>query len=111
MEKRRVKINIDGMDYNLMTTEQDEYVQAVAARVDNKLKKIRNTYPQLTNNMSAVLAAINFADEYMKLEVAVDNLRKEVAEYIKNEKLFSSMISERNKKIAELEGVIKNLKK
>ncbi len=111
MEKRKVKLVIDGVEYNLVTSETDEYVQSVAVKVDKKIKKIKGTYPQLTNSMAAVLTAINIADDYMKLEISVDNLRKEVAEYAKNEKLFSSLLNERNKKIAELENTIKELKK
>ena len=111
MEKRKVKLTIDGMDYNLVTTESDDYVQSVAIKVDKKIKKIKSTYPQLTNSMAAILAAINLADEYMKQEISVENLRKEVAEYAKNEMLFSSMIKERNKRITELEKIIKEIKK
>lgn len=111
MEKRKVKLVIGGIEYSLVTSDDDDYVEAVAVRVDKKIKKIKDIYPQLTNSTAAILTAINLADDYMKLEISVDNLRKEVAEYAKNEKLFSSLLNERNKKIAELENTIKQLKK
>lgn len=111
MEKSKVKVLINGAEYTLVTQESPEYVQKVAVRVDRKFKDIRREHPALTNNMVAILTAINMTDENIKLEEASENMRKQIAEYAKNEKIYSSMLSERNKRIAELESMVINKKK
>ena len=111
MEKNKVKVLINGTEYTLVTSEPAEYVQKVAIRVDRKFKEIKRNHPALTNNMVAILTAINMTDEYIKMEESSDNLRKQIADYAKNEKLYSSMLSERNKRIAELESMITKAKK
>ncbi len=111
MEKNKVKVLIDGAEYTLVTSEPAEYVQRVAIRVDRKVKEIKREYPELTNSMVAMLVAINLSDEYIKLDDTADNLRSQIAEYVKNEKLYSSLLNDRNKRIAELESVIAELKK
>jgi len=111
MEKNKVKVLINGAEYTLVTSESAEYVQRVAVRVDRKFKEIRRENLALTNNMVAILTAINMTDDYIKMEEEANNLRKQIAEYAKNEKLYSSMLSDRNKRIAELESMITNKKK
>ncbi len=111
MEKNKVKVLIDGAEYTLVTAEPAEYVQRVAIRVDRKVKEIKREHPELTNSMVAMLVAINLSDEYIKLDDTADNLRKQIADYVKNEKLYSSMLNDRNKRIAELESVIAELTK
>ena len=110
MEKNKVKVLINGAEYTLVTAEPAEYVQKVAVRVDRKLKEIKKENPQLTNVMTAMLAAINLSDEYIKLEDAMDNLRKQVTEYSANEGKLSAALDERTARVSELEKEVQNLK-
>ena len=110
MEKNKVRVIINGSEYTLVTSEPAEYVQTVAIRVDRKLKEIKKEAPQLTNSMAALLTAINLSDEYIKLEDATDNLRKQVAEYAKNEAKLVAALDERNSKVNELEKTVQELK-
>ncbi len=110
MEKNKVKVLIDGAEYTLVTAETAEYVQRVAVRVDKKIKEIRQENPQLTNVMIAMLAAINLSDEYIKLEDAMDNLRKQVSDYASSEGKLLAALDERSQKAAQLEKEVQNLK-
>ncbi len=110
MEKSKVKVLINETEYTLVTAEPAEYVQRVAVRVDKKLKEITAENPQLTNVMAAMLTAINFSDEYIKLEDAMNNLRKQITDYAKNEAKLSAALDERSAKVKELEETVQELK-
>ncbi len=110
MEKNKVKVLINGAEYTLVSAEPAEYVQRVAIRVDRKLSEIKSENPQLTNVMAAMLTAINFSDEYIKLEDSSDNLRKQVAAYAKNESKLSAALDERTRRVKELESQVQELK-
>ena len=110
MEKKKIKVLIGGTEYTLVTSECEEYVQKVAIRVDRKLKEIKRESPQLTNAMAALLAAINLSDEYIKLEDSMDNLRKQIAEYSKNENRLTSALDERSSRVKALEEKVQELK-
>ena len=110
MEKNKVKVLINNAEYTLVTAEPAEYVQRVAIKVDRKLKEIKKENPQLTNVMAAMLTAINLSDEYIKLEDAADNLRKQVADYSKNEMKLTAALDDRTAKVEELEKTVQELK-
>ncbi len=110
MEKNKVKVLINNAEYTLVTAEPDEYVQRVAVKVDKKLKEIKKENPQLTNVMAAMLTAINLSDEYIKLEDTADNLRKQVADYAKNEMKLTAALDDRTAKVEELEKTVQELK-
>ena len=110
MDKKKIKVLIGGTEYTLVTSECEEYVQKVAIRVDRKLKEIKRESTQLTNAMAALLAAINLSDEYIKLEDSMDNLRKQIAEYSKNENRLTSALDERSSRVKVLEEKVQELK-
>ena len=78
--KNRVEVRIHGKDYVLVGTEPEEYIQKVALYIDKKMNEASRTNPKLSTGMIAVLAAINVADEYMKNQELVAELKKELAE-------------------------------
>ena len=110
MEKNKVKVLRNNTEYTLVTAEPAEYVQRVTVKVDEKIKYIQKEYPQLTNVMAAMLTAINLSDEYIKLEDATDNLRKQVADYAKNEMKLTAALDDRTAKVEELEKTVQELK-
>ncbi|MCS7257986.1 MAG: cell division protein ZapA [candidate division WOR-3 bacterium] len=56
-------LNVFGINYKIKTDRDDEYVSEVARMVDEKMHKINELYPQGSLARTAVLAAINLADE------------------------------------------------
>ena len=73
-------------------------------------KEIKKENPQLTNTMAAMLAAINLSDEYIKLVDSMDNLRKQVAEYAKNESKLSAALDDRTARVKALEETVQELR-
>lgn len=109
MEKKKVKVLINGAEYTLVTAESPEYVQRVAVRVDKTLAEIAMANKRLSTAMLAMLTSINLADELVKLEDSADNLRKQITEYSKNEVQLSTQVSEKTDRIKELEKTVQEL--
>ncbi|MBO5364477.1 MAG: cell division protein ZapA [Clostridia bacterium] len=81
MENKRVEVKINNVEYMLVTNEPEEYVQRVALLVNKRMAQIQQENKQLSTAMTAVLAAINIADDYLKNEEVLDNLRSELKSY------------------------------
>lgn len=109
MEKKKVKVLINGAEYTLVTAEPAEYVQRVAVRVDKALSEIASANKRLSTAMLAMLTSINLADELIRIEDSADNLRKEIASYSKNEIQMSTKLSEKSARIEELEKKVQEL--
>ena len=109
MEKKKVKVLINGAEYTLVTAENPEYVQCVAVRVDKTLSEISQANKKLSTAMLAMLTSINLADELVRLEDSADNLRKELADYSKSEIQLSTQVTEKTERIKELEETVHKL--
>ena len=80
-DKRKMNVKIGGVEYTIVSTEEDEYVQKVALFVDRKMNEISNINGRLSTSMVAILTAINFSDEYLKTLSDLDNLREQILKY------------------------------
>ena len=109
MEKKKVKVLINGAEYTLVTAEPAEYVQRVAVKVDKTLSEISVANPRLSTAMLGMLTSINLADELLRLEDSADNLRKQIAEYSKGEIQLSTQVSEKTARIETLEKLVQEL--
>ena len=107
MEKNKVKVIINNTEYTLVTPEKPEYVQRVAILVDKKIAEITEVNPHLSTAMTAMLSAINLADDFLKNEDSADN---QIAEYSKGNKSMEYDITEKNGRIKELEKEVERLK-
>lgn len=68
MEKKRVSVQIEGRNYNVITTEDKSYVLSVAEEVTNTIRSAAQTGRNLDTRDCAVLAALNFCDDSHKAE-------------------------------------------
>ena len=84
MESKKVEVKINNIEYTLVTNEPEEYVQRVALLVNKRMNEISEGSPQLSTAMKAVLTAINLADECLKNESVLDNLRIELKGYMED---------------------------
>lgn len=90
MEGKKVEVKINNIEYTLLSNEPEEYVQRVALLVNKHMNKITESSPQLSTAMKAVLTAINIADDYLKNESVLDNIRVELKGYMEEAKGLSS---------------------
>jgi len=74
----RVLVRIFGEDYTIKSPSDSEYIEKVAQKVDKRMKEIARVKPRLSLHQIAVLAALNLADEYLKLEEEYYSLMEEI---------------------------------
>lgn len=73
-ETNKIKAVIYGQDYQIKGKASVDHLRLVALLVDHKMKEIGETNPRLDLNRVAVLAAVNVADEYLKLRQEYEEL-------------------------------------
>ena len=102
MESKKVEVKINNIEYTLVTNEPEEYVQRVALMVNKHMNKIAEGNPQLSTAMKAVLSAINIADDYLKNEGVLDNLRVELKGYMEEARGLSTELEAKRLEVEKL---------
>ena len=78
MAKNRVTVMIDGREYPVASIESVEHIEAVAQLVDTKVRELRNK-AVLNHELALVFAALNLADELVRLR-EMPSVQKETVE-------------------------------
>jgi cell division protein ZapA len=73
-EVNKIKAEIYGQDYQIKGKASVDHLRLVALLVDHKMKEVGEANPRLDLNRVAVLAAVNVADEYLKLRQEYEEL-------------------------------------
>lgn len=102
MESKKVEVKINNIEYTLVTNEPEEYVQRVALLVNKHMNEVSQGSTQLSTAMKAVLAAVNLADDYLKNESVLDNLRTELKGYMEEAKGLSVELEEKRLEVEKL---------
>jgi len=66
--KKQYKIRVLGQDISVLSDSGDEHVEAVVSYVNDKVAEIQKNTKAINVLQVAVLAALNVADEYFKLQ-------------------------------------------
>lgn len=84
MEKRRVRLEINGVVCGLITQESDEYMRSLAEEVGEMITEIQIASPYITREAAAITAALSYCDDARKngqksrqLQERVDELEVE----------------------------------
>ena len=98
--KNRAEVLIDGKIYTMSGYESEEYLQRVAAYLNNKISEIKNLvgYHRLSSDLQSILLNLNTADDYFKAKKQADNLENELSQ--KDKELYEikhELISEQIK--------------
>jgi len=72
------EVYILGQKYTIKGDAPEEYIQEIAAYVDQKLKDVHSSVPNITPVKASILAALDLADELFQLK----NQQEEVARHI-----------------------------
>lgn len=99
-EKGKVDIVIDGRNFTVVGSKDEEYVRKIARYVDGKIKDLAKKNDKLSQTMSATLAALNIADEYYRTKESLEELEAEVKDPMKK---YENVISELEKAEATIE--------
>lgn len=67
-EEQKISVQIFGELHVIRGKGSEEYIKAVAADVDRRMKEIALKFPRLAAHQVAILVALNLADELGKLK-------------------------------------------
>ncbi|MBP9020883.1 MAG: cell division protein ZapA [Syntrophobacterales bacterium] len=84
--KKRFSIRILGQELSVLSDARDGHVADVERYVSDKIEEVKNTSADQTTLNIIILAALNIADEYLRLKGEKENFYKELE--IKSEKLI-----------------------
>ncbi|MBU0519221.1 cell division protein ZapA [bacterium] len=76
-----IKINIMGVEYTLTSDDDPEHLHRVAGLVDERMRLINRMQPKISPQKGAVLAALNIADELIRLRQQMRYNQEEAAEF------------------------------
>lgn len=66
MEKKRISVQIEGRNYALISTDEEEYVKEVAAEISDHIHKVAQQGKRLDTRDCAVLTALDMCDDRNK---------------------------------------------
>ena len=73
--KKKIEINVCGINVSLVTDESEEYVLDLARRLDKRVSDMTLSYGRCTRNEALVFSAIEALDAAVKLKKKYDELR------------------------------------
>ena len=78
--KTNAEVVIDGKVYTLSGYENEEYLQKVAAYINNKIAEFddMDEYKHLPGNMKSTLIELNIADDYFKAKAQIEKLEQDI---------------------------------
>ena len=80
VEKRRIRLEINGVVCWLITQESDEYMQSLAKEVGELLEEMQITSPYITREAAALAAALGYCDDARKNGQRASRLQERVDE-------------------------------
>ena len=98
-----VTVNIAGQKYTLMATEDQAYVEKVAAYADAKIEEIRQGGKTPLQD-SLILAAMNLAEEHFRDAETVENLRRQIKEILDEAAQLKTELSDAKRTIFKLQN-------
>jgi len=99
--KKTVEVSIMGHKFQVRTDSEDTYVKDVAAFVDKKINGILGVTKAASSVNVVILAAMNIADEYMRMKLT--------GKPEKTEKVGQGEKSEKHPKVQDVRKRIKGL--
>ncbi len=107
-EKIKTEVNIDGRNFTVTGSDNEEYVKGLAKYVDSKIKDVSGKNDRLCQTMSAILAALNITDELYKSNESLSNLESQSKEPIEKYDDVKLDLEESKEEIKNLE--LQNIK-
>ncbi len=101
--KNKVTVSIAGQEYTMVAAEDESYVRKVAAYVDGQVREVMDQ-GRLSMADSAVLAAMNIADQYYREQAASENLRRQIKEGLEEAARLKNELSECKREIFKLQS-------
>lgn len=101
--KNKVTVTIAEQQYTLIADQDAAAVEKIAAHVDTRVREVREG-SHLSLADSALLAAMNIAEEYFKEAEASENLRRQLKDYLEEGAKVKQELSEAKREIFRLQN-------
>ena len=82
--KKQIEIKVLGQKFVVRSDSDDDYVNQVAAFVDQKMNDVMKSSKTVASLNVAILAAMNIADEYMKYKQTKEKQSSHIEKKIKD---------------------------
>lgn len=98
-----ITIKINGVEYVLKGTENEDYLHRVGRYVDKKMRMISEVNQRLSTTSVAVLTAVNIVDDLFKAHESNSNANQLTKEEFVTEQKYAEEIEELKGKLLHLE--------
>ena len=106
----KIKLSVGGIEYMVVTDDDEAQVRKVGARLNAELDKTKKANPSLSTTMVAVLTALGMCDELEKSERECEQLRLQLKKAVEDSACTRFDGEEARREIERLTGEIKALK-
>jgi len=76
--KERYTIQICGMELNLLSEESEEYVLALAKKIDQQISGMAGGKKHISKTEAALVCALGYLDSKIKTQAELDELKEQV---------------------------------
>jgi len=83
-EKRRVCLNICGVDYVLLCEKDEGYMRALGAQLHDDMTRMLRDNGRISATQAAVLCALQAMDEAREAQTTAENLRARIQDYLED---------------------------
>lgn len=101
-EKKRVDVMIDGRNFTVVGTDNEDYIRDLAYYVDKKIRNLASKNDKLSQTMAATLAALHIADELHMVKEELDELKLKTKDPLEKYDDLDIELKESKEKIQEL---------
>ena len=104
MEKNRVRLNICGTDYVVLSEESETYIKSIAAEIDERMSGVLKEQTKKSVTMAATLIAMDYCDKLRKSEENIANSDSRVKEYLEmtaKSQVETETLKEENERLKE----------
>ena len=102
--QNRITVTIADQEYTFLASEEQEYMEKVAAHVDTQIRETLKGNSKMSLLDGASLTAMNLADERFKDQESADNLRRQLKDYLEESSKLKLELSEAKREIFKLQN-------
>ena len=110
MHKNRVKLNICGVSYNIVSDNSEEHVLKIGSEIDQRLSEILNGNSKISMNMASVLLLLEYCDMTTKFKNENEALCYKIQLQSKDESKLRVEIDESRRELERMKKEIHELR-
>ena len=103
MAANKIKLNICGSNYVVMSEDSEEYIQNLAARLDEDMNTLMSNMPSASVTAAAIVTALSYLDDLEKAKSGADHMRSQVHEYLADASKARTEALEASRRIEQLQ--------